>query len=237
MPILMLLYLVFAMTLYSFPRWRHKNTYSAFLLISGLVPMVQAMLQIDEPRLCPACLTFTFVSASYFVKTVKILLGEVATSIAAPRIFRAAMLVVWLSLFLRTTAWAIGYDKSVQTRVLELPHLIGSPLTQFVKSKQLPDPGVLLVVELPGCHVCELAESDLRATRLRWQKVPLCTLLDNQSCFEPGNVEFSAPLLLMCDSHGRIVFQREGWITPEVERRSLLGEIENVQRKWTQGGD
>ena len=66
-PLAELVYLAAGMALFTFGSIRKRWCYIAFAAISGLVPAVQSYLLTAEPKLCPACLTVTFISAVYFV--------------------------------------------------------------------------------------------------------------------------------------------------------------------------
>ena len=233
-PVFGLIYLGGGMALFSRPLLGHRWPYAFFLLISGAVPVLQACMLVSEPKLCPSCLTITFISAVYFLCTLKTLSASVLSGIVAPKGLGIAMATVLCLLLLRHSLIVGGYINAGKTTDETIPSIVGTPFSRFVPSLLHPQPGLLYVVTLEGCSHCQQAESDLPRSGINWSKVPICTIEQRGVCFEGGKLNFPTPMLLMCDKNGRIVYQHEGWNSEPQEMMALEGQISNLQRRTTE---
>ncbi|MCX6378045.1 MAG: hypothetical protein NT023_00985 [Armatimonadetes bacterium] len=194
--------------------------------------MVQAGLQLDDPKLCAVCLIFTFIAASYFLASLQLLTSRLDHSIACPRVLCTALIVMFIASGVRSLALISGVISSKTSTEIQTPRIIGNPISRFVKSGISLAPGTLLLVTMPGCHSCDTAKSELAKTHIVWQAVSLCNAFSEQGYFEPGNLNFPTPLFLICDPHGNIGYQREGWVETAAQEANLFKEIEEHQRKW-----
>lgn len=233
-PLLELAYLAAGLVLFTIPITQHRLAFNGFLFLSGLIPAVQAYMLSSEPKLCPACLAITFTSAAYFVATLRVLRTSEVTGVAVPLVMRILMVGALVLLLIRHSLVLGGYIGREKLGDQVVPSVIGSPMSKFLSGEGDPRPGLLYLVTLDGCHACEHAEHDLRYTNIRWQAVPVCTMLASTSCFDGGKLNFPTPMLLMCDAQGKIIFQHEGWYESATESGGLMSEIKTVQRRMTQ---
>ncbi len=108
-PLAEVVYLLGGAVLFTLTLSSKRVLYVGFLIVSLLVPVAQSYLLATEPKLCPACLMVTFLSAAYFAAALhSVLLGRV-TGVAAPsfiRLFTVCGLVVML---VRHTLMLGGY--------------------------------------------------------------------------------------------------------------------------------
>jgi hypothetical protein len=229
LPVAMLLYISIGSVIFTIPKLRSRRVFLGFLLVSGCIPAVQAGLLTIEPKLCAACLTFTFVSALYFAASLTAITGSTAKSIAAPKPLRIATLLALSGLFIRALVWLLGYNIATQPVTQEIPKVIGAPISNYIATSDLYPPGTLLVVTLSGCHVCQQTEEDLGHTTIPWKEIPICTVFHSKGCFEPHGGSFPAPMLLISDSSGDIVYQHEGWVQSDEERHVLYTEVQIIQ--------
>ncbi len=231
-PVLMTAYLLCGVFLFTAPRPYPKPLYQGFALLSGLIPMIQAGLQLDDPKLCAICLIFTFIASAYFLASLQLLAKGIEYSIACPKAVCAALIVMFIASGVRSVALVTGVISSKASAEIQMPRIVGNPIAKFINSGSLPAPGTLLVVTLPGCHSCEAAKSALAKTQIVWKAVSICSMFSGQGCFDPGTLNFPAPLFIMCDPQGNIGYQREGWVETAAQEESLFKEIEEHQRTW-----
>lgn len=205
-PLLGLLYVIIGLLLFTIPVFRKKIFYCIFLVASGLVPSVQAYMLIGEPKLCPACLAITFVSAAYFVATLQALKTSRLPGIGTPRWVAPAFAFSIFCLLVRHTLVLGNYIQIGAPNKLVLSNISGSSFSQFGRSMPKLQPGMLYVVSQESCGACQTARQDLRKTKLEWQEVPVCTFLRNKGCFDGQSLTFATPLLIICNRSGTIIF-------------------------------
>jgi len=233
-PLAELVYLAAGMTLFTFGSVRKRWCYVAFLVVSGLIPAVQSYMLTVEPKLCPACLAVTLVSAVYFVCSLEALQISKLPGFTIPVWMRAALTVALIALLVRHSLVFGGYVHAGEPPETIASNLVGTSLAQTAPTLGKPVPGMLYVVTQPQCGSCELAKEQLPAMHIAWHELPVCIILTKEGCFSGGKLNFATPLLLVCDKKGRIVFQQEGWVTSSRELSGLQDQIQNAIEKGTQ---
>ncbi len=195
---------------------------------------MQSYLLTAEPKLCPACLAVTFISAVYFVCSLEALQTAKLPGFTLPIWVRTSLAVALMCLFVRHSLVFGGYVRAGEPPESVASNLVGTSLAQFAPALGKPTPGVLYVVTEAQCGSCELAKEQLPAMHLAWRELPVCTILSKEGCFTGGKLNFATPMLLVCDKSGRIIFQQEGWATSQRELVGLHDQIQNAQRKGAQ---
>ena len=233
-PLAELVYLAAGMTLFTFGSVRRRWCYVAFAVVSGLIPTVQSYMLTVEPKLCPACLAVTFISAVYFMCSLEALQTSRLPGFTVPVWVRAALTVALVALFVRHSLVFGGYVRAGEPPETTASNLVGTSLTQFAPTLSRPTPGMLYVVTQPHCGSCELAKEQLPSMHLVWHELPICTILTKEGCFISGKLNFATPLLLVCNKSGRVIFQQEGWTTSQREASNLRDQIQNAIEKGTQ---
>jgi len=233
-PLAELAYLAAGMTLFTFGSVRKRWCYAAFLVVSGLIPAVQSYMLTVEPKLCPACLTVTFVSAVYFVCSLEALQTNRLPGFTVPVWMRAALTGALIALLVRHSLVFGGYVHAGEPPETIASNLVGTPLAQMAPTIGKPVPGMLYVVTQEQCGSCELAKRQLPAMHLAWRELPVCTILTKEGCFSGGKLNFATPMLLVCDKKGRIIFQQDGWVSSTREQSGLQDQIKSAIRKGTQ---
>lgn len=230
-PLFLILYLLIGLFLFSLPRPYPRRLYQFYMSISGLIPILQALLQLEEPKLCLICLLVTFIASCYFFASLQLCARGIENSIACPRGITIGIVGLLLVFGARSGGIVLGLVQNKEKREVTVPRIIGKPLANFISQKR-PIAGTLLVVTMFKCHSCDIAVSELAKTQISWQAVPLCGAFDKGSCFDPQNENFPTPLFLICDSQGLIAYQHEGWVGTKEERDILFNEIAELQKKW-----
>ena len=222
-PVLGLFYLGAGFALYTAPWFSHKFFYRTFLFCSAIVAPSQAYLLTQEPKLCPSCLTITFVSAAYFFVTAQTLSQVHSRHFVLPKGFVNAIGLFLVLLYVRHCLVLGGYVQAGKSPVVQVPHIMGAPLSRFVSASIKPQAGMLYVMGEDSCSACRKAEADLNNAGIKRQEIPFCSLDSSEVCFDAKNLEFPMPLLLICDRQGRIIYQHEGW-TDSPELLEILKE-------------
>ena len=233
-PLAELVYLAAGMTLFTFGNVRKRWCYVAFAVVSGLIPAVQSYMLTVEPKLCPACLTVTFVSAVYFVCSLEALRTSRLPGFTVPVWMRTALTVALAALLVRHSLVFGGYVRAGEPPETIASNLVGTPLAQTAPTIGKPVPGMLYVVTQPQCGSCDLAKRQLPAMHIAWRELPICTILTKEGCFSGGKLSFATPLLLVCDKSGRVIFQQNGWVNSKKELSGLRDQLQNAIRKGTQ---
>lgn len=233
-PLAELAYLAAGMTLFTFGSVRKRWCYVAFLIVSSLIPAVQSYMLTVEPKLCPACLAVTFVSAVYFVCSLEALRTSRLPGFTVPVWMRVAFTVALVALLVRHSLVFGGYVHAGEASEMTLSNLVGTSLAQTAPAIGKPMPGMLYVITQEQCGSCELAKGQLPAMHIAWRELPVCTILTKEGCFSGGQSTFATPLLLVCDKSGRVIFQQDGWVSSTRELSGLQDQIQNAIRKGTQ---
>jgi hypothetical protein len=233
-PLAELVYLAAGMTLFTFGSVRKRWCYAAFAVVSGLIPAVQSYMLTVEPKLCPACLAVTFISAVYFVCSLEALQTSRLPGFTVPIWMRAALTAGLVALLVRHSLVFGGYVRAGEPPETTASNLVGTSLAQTAPTIGKPVPGMLYVVTQTQCGSCELAKEQLPSMHLAWHELPVCTILTKEGCFSGEKLNFATPLLLVCDKRGRIIFQQNGWVTSAREQSGLQDQIQNAIRKGTQ---
>lgn len=186
---------------------------------------------VSEPKLCPSCLGITFLSAAYFVSCLSTLSSSALSGLRMPK---ALALVMGVGLFLLLGRHLLvlgGYVKAGEATDTAVPSLIGQPLLQYSAALKHPEPGLLYVVTLEGCSHCQQAESDLQGSNIKWRKLPTCTIMQGDVCFNGGRFSFPTPMLLLCDKNGHIIYQHEGWSDRPQDVAEIKSQVLAMQRR------
>jgi len=233
-PLAELAYLAAGMTLFTFGSVRRRWCYAAFAVVSGLIPAVQAYMLTVEPKLCPACLAVTFVSAVYFVCSLEALQTSRLPGFTVPIWMRAALTVALVALLVRHSLVFGGYVRAGEPPETTASNLVGTSLAQTAPTIGKPVPEMLYVVTQEHCGSCELAKEQLPSMHIAWHELPVCTILTKEGCFNGEKLNFATPLLLVCDKSGRVIFQQNGWVSSAREASDLHDRIQNAIKKGTQ---
>ena len=137
-PVLGLLYLGAGFVLYTVPLLSGRLYHQGFLLASALIPAFQATLLVQEPKLCPSCLTITFVSAAYFVTAVQTLASSRLQGINIPRWLSGAVAAVLVLLLVRHSLVLGGYVQAGKPATFQAPQITGSLIQRFVPTLTSP---------------------------------------------------------------------------------------------------
>ena len=186
---------------------------------------------VAEPKLCPSCLTITFLSAAYFVSCLSTLSTSSLSGLRVPEGLRLAMGIGLCLLLGRHLLVLGGYVSAGEAKDIPIASVIGQPLSRFVPALTRPQSGLLYVVTLEGCSHCQQAERDLRQSTILWRKVPTCTVLQGGICFDGGALNFPTPMLLLCDKSGRVTYQHEGWSDLPQDVTKIESQILVMQRR------
>lgn len=146
---------------------------------------------------------------------------------------RAALTVGLIALLVRHSLVFGGYVHAGEPPETTASNLVGTSLAQFAPTLGRPTPGMLYVVTQGQCGSCELAKEQLPTMHLTWHELPICTISTKEGCFSGEKLNFATPLLLVCDKHGRIIFQQEGRTTSPREASSFHDQIQNAIREGT----
>ena len=233
-PLAELVYLAAGMALFTYGSIRRRWCYTAFLIVSGLVPVVQSYLLTAEPKLCPACLAVTFISAVYFVCSLEALQTANLPGFTLPVWVRTCLTIGLACLFIRHSLVFGGYVRAGEPPESIMSNVIGTALSQMAPTLGKPVPGMLYVVTGAQCGSCEQAREQLPAMHLAWRELPVCTMSSKEGCFSGGRLNFATPMLLVCDKSGRIIFQENGWVSSKRELSGLHDQVQSAQRKGTQ---
>jgi hypothetical protein len=231
-PLLGSIYVGVGALLFTLPIVRRREAYTGFLVVSALVPGVQALLLNAEPKLCVACLAITFVSAVYFVACLKTLASSRLSGTASPVWFKWTLPLVLVALTLRHSLVAFGAiaTSNAEKHNFMVSRLIKTPLSHFVRLPFHVQPGMLYVVTRSGCNACAVAKNDLTQAKIPWREISICSSLGDQGCFG-GVSDYITPMLLICDANGRIAFQLDGWVVRSEDRIEREQEIRLAQRR------
>ncbi len=232
-PLTELAYLAAGMTLFTFGSVRKRWCYIGFLLVSGLIPAVQSYMLTVEPKLCPACLAVTLISAVYFVGSLEALQTSRLPGFTLPVWLRTAVTVALVALLVRHSLVFGGYVRAGEPPETIASNLVGTSLSRFASSLGKPVPGTLYIVTQERCGSCELAKRQLPSMHLAWHELPVCTILTKEDCFSGEKLNFATPLLLVCDKKGHIIFQQNGWVTSTRELSNLQGQLQNASQRGT----
>jgi len=233
-PLAELAYLAAGMTLFTFGSIRKRWAYVGFMIVSGLIPAVQLYMLTVEPKLCPACLAVTFISAVYFVCSLEALQTNQLPGFVVPVWMRAALTVALVALLVRHSLVFGGYVHAGEPPESIASNLVGTSLSQTAPTIGKPVPGMLYVVTQEQCGSCELAKEQLPAMHIAWRELPVCTILTKEGCFSGEKLNFATPLLLVCDKSGRVIFQQDGWVNSQRELSGLQGQLQNAINKGIQ---
>jgi hypothetical protein len=193
-PVLGLLYLSAGFVLYTFPLLRGRFYHWIFLIISALIPSVQAVLLVQEPKLCPSCLTITFVSVAYFVTAIQTLAANHLPSMSLPRWFSGAIAAALILLLVRHTLVLGGYVQAGKTGTIQTPQITGSSIQRFVPTLTTPQAGLVYVMGENTCPSCQAAERDLTHYGIAWRGIPFCSMVSSSFCFDAKDMQFPMPL-------------------------------------------
>lgn len=185
----------------------------------------------SEPKLCPSCLTITFLSAAYFVSCLSVLSSSALTGLSAPKALGRAIGVALCLLLGRHLLVLGGYVSAGEAKETTVPSIVGQPLSRYVPTLPHPEPGLLYVVTLDGCSHCQRAERDLQGGDIRWRDLPICSIMHSGACFDGGALAFPAPMLLLCDKSGHITYQHEGWSDRPQDVAEIKSQVLAMQRR------
>ena len=210
-PVAGLVYLGGGGTLFTWVSQPKRVLYIFFLCVSAVVPALQALMLVSEPKLCPSCLGITLISAAYFISCLRVLSSSILSGLRMPKALGTAMGIGLCLLLTRHLLVLGGYVSAGEVKETAVPSVIGRPLSHYVSALPHPQPGLVYVVTLNGCSHCEQAKHDLAGSGIRWRQIPICTLAQGGVCFDGGSIAFPAPMILVCNKQGRITYQSEGW--------------------------
>ncbi len=228
LPLLGLVYMAAAATLLSLDKYATRLNLVILAVASAILPFAQGVLLIFFPRLCPICLTVTFIAATSLFGLLQILNGTQRKLIVVNKPAAAVLLVIIFLLFTHDSLMAMGIVKVPSNETVQQVDLVGHPISQFVGDAVIPA-NELIVVTIPGCEVCSKAITYLNTAKLAYTQVSTCGYLESKGCFtDPGHT-FPAPLFLMTNPKGQITFQHEGWFTESSSRDHFLSQISNLE--------
>ena len=233
-PVVGLLYLGFASILYSYPIVRARSAFTVFLLASGLAPFFQAYLLTLEPKLCPACLMITFITSSNFVLTVQALQEGSVGGIRLPKKVFLVSLLLFLTVSFRQGLLLTGRIHVDKPAAEPTASFVGLQLNTLLSADTTITPYQLYVVTQPGCSACSEVEQTLPRLGVPYRIIQSCSIIRKEGCFQGKDDSFATPMLLMCDVHGQVVFQHNGWSNDPDTAISLK---EQVQMKQKTRGD
>ncbi len=210
-PLVGLAYTGAGLLLFTHPVVRQKLPVYVFLAGSVLVPLAQAKLQLTEPKLCPACLLFTCMSASYFVAAREAILSAAVSGVRVPRPLVTAMAVLFLLVLGRHLLNLGGHLLSFKLAETAATSIIGDPLAKHIRSTQTPQAGVLYVVGTSECPYCQRAVRDLNASKIPLREISPCTNPGQTDCLDGSGMNFSMPMLLVSDRQGMVIYENQGW--------------------------
>jgi hypothetical protein len=228
------IYVLGGAAIFTLARFRQRYFYIAFMIISSLVPIAQSCLIAAEPKLCPACLIGTFLSACYLVSCLNSLKTNTLSGLSAPDWARAFIILGLIVMICRHTLMLGGYISGGIVPPQRVPMLVGDSIKEYLHSDRTLQPGVIWLVTLPGCHTCADAERYLSHSSLIWHNAPPCALGPSDVCFNGKDTRFPTPMILIADKNGKIVLQREGWVGG-VGRDILVSQIQSTQRRIRMG--
>ena len=222
-PVAGLAYAVWGASLFSFGYRQTRWSYLPFLVVSALVPALQAWLLTLEPKLCFGCLLITASSVLYTVATFNVLKTGVLTGVRVPFLLQIVVLI-WLPLLILRQALVLTGVVHMDEAVENVPNIVGRNWSAS-SPNNMASAGTLLLVTQYGCGACENACRDLTALGVKYKEVPVCTIMKSEQCFNGAGLSFPTPMLLVVDAKGVITFQFNGWPGPGAERDVLLRQV------------
>lgn len=83
----------------------------------------------------------------------------------------------------------------------------------------------LLLVVLPGCPACKIAETELVRRRISHITVDACALLSSDRCFDASDFRLVTPLLIRVDDNHRVSNLVEGWPSDRLSIDRAMSEL------------
>jgi hypothetical protein len=233
-PVAAVLYCVAGAVLFTLTGPRKRALYIIFMIVSAFVPIAQSYLIAFEPKLCPLCLIVTAISVSYFSASLKVLVEGSIHGLSAPLWMRYVVAVGLPLMLFRHLLLLGGYVSDGYTPPAEVQNIVGTPLNRYIGKAENERPGILWLVTLPGCEACAKAEAGLSRSPIIWRSIGTCSAAVSEPCFDSHSGNFPAPMIIIANKSGDIVFQREGWVSLPGEKVALLTQALQIQKREQQ---
>ncbi len=204
-----------------------KSIYrTLYALLAALVPLLQLVLLTQTPKLCPSCLAVTFCAVSYFSGWFGC--SENKLIYRLPRVVNTFTAFALVSISLRSALVAAGIVSNGIGEAHHTEDFVGHSIREFIGTATVPEHPGLFVVTLRGCNACVHLKTFLSDHSVKYTELSANSDATSLRFFSTSS--FPLPLILRCDGHDLVTYQRFGGIEGE-NPELLLTELKVVEEK------